>query len=39
MRGNPLFIIDDEADAASLNTLVNRNKQSSINKFLDKIKY
>lgn len=38
MRGNPLFIIDDEADAASLNTLVNRNKQSSINKYLDKIK-
>ena len=24
MKGNPLFIIDDEADAASLNTLVNR---------------
>lgn len=38
MRGNPLFIIDDEADAASLNTLVNKNKQSSVNKFLDKIK-
>jgi hypothetical protein len=38
MRGNPLFIIDDEADAASLNTLVNRNRQSSINKYLDSIK-
>lgn len=38
MRGNPLFIIDDEADAASLNTLVNRNRQSSINKHLDTIK-
>ena len=38
MRGNPLFIVDDEADAASLNTLVNRNSQSSINKFLDIIK-
>lgn len=38
MKGNPLFIIDDEADAASLNTLVNRNRQSSINKYLDKIK-
>lgn len=25
MKGNPLFIIDDEADAASLNTLVNKN--------------
>ena len=38
MRGNPLFIIDDEADAASLNTLVNRNRQSSINRYLDSIK-
>ncbi len=36
--GNPLFIVDDEADAASLNTLVNRNKQSTINKSLAKIK-
>lgn len=38
MRGNPLFIVDDEADAASLNTLVNRNRQSSINKYLDSIR-
>ena len=38
MRGNPLFIIDDEADAASLNTLVNKGRQSSINKYLDSIK-
>ena len=38
MRGNPLFIIDDEADAASLNTLVNRNRKSSVNKYLDTIK-
>ena len=38
MRGNPLFIVDDEADAASLNTLVNRDRQSSINKYLDSIK-
>lgn len=38
MLGNPLFIVDDEADAASLNTLVNRNRQSSINKYLDAIK-
>lgn len=38
MRGNPLFVIDDEADAASLNTLVNRDRQSSINKYLDVIK-
>lgn len=38
MRGNPLFVVDDEADAASLNTLVNRGRQSSINKHLDTIK-
>lgn len=38
MRGNPLFIVDDEADAASLNTLVNKDGQSSINKYLDIIK-
>ncbi|GIP45057.1 DEAD/DEAH box helicase [Paenibacillus sp. J45TS6] len=38
MRGNPLFIIDDEADAASLNTLVNKNRKSSINRYLDEIK-
>lgn len=38
MRGNPLFIVDDEADAASLNTLVNKDRQSSINKYLDLIK-
>lgn len=38
MKGNPLFIVDDEADATSLNTLINRNKKSSINKYLDNIK-
>lgn len=38
MKGNPLFIVDDEADAASLNTLVNRNGQSSINRYLESIK-
>ena len=38
MKGNPLFIVDDEADAASLNTLVNKGRQSSINKYLDAIK-
>lgn len=40
MKGNPLFVIDDEADAASLNTFINRkgNQQSSINKYLDSIK-
>ncbi len=36
--GNPLFIVDDEADAASLNTQVNRNKQSAINGNLEEIK-
>lgn len=38
MKGNPLFIIDDEADAASLNTLINKGKKSSINKYLDMIR-
>ncbi|MDN4066674.1 Z1 domain-containing protein [Paenibacillus vini] len=38
MKGNPLFIIDDEADAASLNTLINKNLKSSINKYLEEIK-
>lgn len=38
VAGNPLFIVDDEADAASLNTQVNRNKQSTINKHLEDIK-
>lgn len=36
--GNPLFIVDDEADAASLNTQVNRNRQSTVNKNLEAIK-
>ena len=27
MKGNPLFIVDDEADAASLNDLVNRGRK------------
>lgn len=36
--GNPLFIVDDEADAASLNTLVNKNRQSTINHNLEEIK-
>lgn len=38
MVGNPLFVIDDEADAASLNTLVNKDRQSSINRYLEEIK-
>lgn len=38
VAGNPLFVVDDEADAASLNTKVNKNRQSTINKCLDEIK-
>ena len=37
--GNPLFIVDDEADAASPNTKVNKNQQSTINKNLNEIKH
>lgn len=37
MKGNPLFIIDDEADAASLNNLVNKGQRSTINSHLEKI--
>ncbi len=37
-EGNPLFIVDDEADAASLNTVINKNKQSSVNRNLEEIK-
>ena len=36
--GNPLFIVDDEADAASPNTKVNQKDNSAINKTLDAIK-
>lgn len=36
--GNPLFIVDDEADAASLNTMINKNKKSTINRTLEEIK-
>ena len=36
--GRPIVIIDDEADASSLNTLVNRNKVSTINGHLAEIK-
>lgn len=41
LRGNPLFIIDDESDAASLNTQVNQENKddvSSINGILSDIK-
>ena len=37
-KGLFLVIFDDEADAASLNTLVNRNKVSTMNKKLAEIK-
>jgi hypothetical protein len=36
--GRPIVIFDDEADAASLNTLVNKKRVSTINKHLDSIK-
>ncbi len=35
---NPILIIDDEADAASLNTLVNKKRVSTINNHLTSIK-
>lgn len=38
LKGNPLFIIDDEADAASLNTKVNQDSVSSINRYLSEIR-
>lgn len=38
LKGNPLFIIDDESDAASLNTKVNEDDVSSINETLSDIK-
>lgn len=37
-RGLPLVIFDDEGDASSLNTLVNRRRVSTINRRLDEIK-
>ncbi len=36
--GRPIVIVDDEADASSLNTLVNKNKVSTINSHLSEIK-
>lgn len=38
LKGYPLVIIDDEADAASLNTQINKGKVSTINQLLDDIK-
>lgn len=37
-KGRPIVIIDDEADAASLNTQVNKESQSKINKHLVSIR-
>jgi len=37
LSGRPLIIIDDEADSASLNTLVNKKKISAINGHLQEI--
>ncbi|PIR53816.1 restriction endonuclease, partial [Candidatus Peregrinibacteria bacterium CG10_big_fil_rev_8_21_14_0_10_42_8] len=36
-RDEPLFLLDDEADASSLNTKVNKQDQSTINRLLEKI--
>lgn len=36
-RDEPLMILDDEADASSLNTKVNKQEQSTINRLLEKI--
>lgn len=38
LDGRPLFIIDDEADAASLNTKVNQKDISTINKHISDIR-
>lgn len=38
LKGNPLFIVDDEADASSLNTKINQHDISTINKYLRKIR-
>jgi len=37
-KGNPMFVLDDEADSASLNTKVNIEQQSRINSLLEDIK-
>ena len=38
LKGNPLFIVDDEADASSLNTKINQHDISTINKYLREIR-
>lgn len=37
-KEQPLFIIDDEADASSLNTKINQKEQSTINHWLEEIR-
>ena len=37
-EGRPIFIVDDEADAASLNTKINKRQQSAINWHLEGMK-
>ncbi|MBW2045510.1 MAG: restriction endonuclease [Deltaproteobacteria bacterium] len=37
-EGRALFIVDDEGDAASLNTKINQKEQSAINKHLESMK-
>jgi len=37
IESRPLFIIDDEADATGLNTLVNQGGQSAINLYLEEL--
>src|SRR3989344_6197546 len=36
-KDEPLFLLDDESDASSLNTKVNQNDQSTINRLLERI--
>lgn len=36
-KDEPLFLLDDEADASSLNTKINKQEQSTINALLEKI--
>ncbi len=38
LKGNPIFILDDEADAASLNARVNQNDVSAINRHIAEIR-
>lgn len=37
LRGSPLFVIDDEADATGLNTRVNKGERSEINAIIERI--